>query len=74
MIWVSKHPNLDYTDCSVLSYYCICAKYRKYIRSKIILKEMYRLQPLNLEGKLCFFSCENFSSICTTPKKRVYIN
>ena len=52
MIWVSKHPNLDYTDCSVLSYYCICAKCRKYILSKIILKEMYSLQPLNLAGKL----------------------
>ena len=34
------------------------------------MKEMYRLHPLNLEGKLCFFSCENFSSICTTPKNR----
>ena len=68
MIWVSEHPNLDYTDCSVLSYYCICAKCRKYIRSKIILKEMYRLQPLNLEGKLCFFLVKIFRQYAQRQK------
>ncbi len=66
MIWVSKHPNLDYTDCSVLSYYCICAKCRKYIRSKIILKEMYRLHPLKWLKNVLFIAFLIYESYDST--------